>query len=118
MRYMYGTIVRVELTETRCIVTRESGDKRFYGHRNAAGESNLLYAIKLNLNRQGYDFIKKRMWRDGHMVDDMQQYLRERNTKGKCLAIYNGSFAIEGANDILNRDGIVRLTVSDIGRTK
>jgi hypothetical protein len=55
------------------------------------------------------------MWRDGHMMDDMQQYLRERDTKGRCLAIWNGSFAIEGANDILNREGVVTLAVEDIG---
>lgn len=107
--------MRVELSTNKCVVTYEPGDKRYYGIRNAAGESNLLYAVKNELNTQGYDFIKKRMWRDGHMMDDLQQYLRERDTRGKCLAIFNGSFLIEGANDILNRKGVVSLIVEDIG---
>lgn len=107
--------MKVELQTRVCTVTYEPGDKKFYGTRNAAGESNLLYAVKLILNEQGHDFIKKRMWRDGHMVDDMQQYLRERNTRGECLAIFNGSWAIEGANDTLNRDGVVNLIVENVG---
>jgi len=108
--------MKVELRTNSCVVTRETNDKRYYGTRNAAGESALLYAVKQALNSQGYDFVKKRMWRDGHMVDDMQQYLRERDVRGqRCLAIYNRSFAVEGANDILNREGVVRLTVTDIG---
>lgn len=107
--------MRVELQPGKCVVTREDGDKRYYGDRGAAGESNLLYAVKNELNAQGFDFIKKRMWKDGHMVDDMQQYLRERDTKGNCLAIYNGRFSIEGANDILNREGVVNLILVEVG---
>ena len=108
--------MKVELRTNSCVVTREANDKRHYGTRNAAGESALLYAVKLALNDQGYDFVKKRMYRDGHMVDDIQQYLRERDVRGqRCLAIYNGSFAVEGANDVLNREGVVRLIVTDIG---
>ena len=110
-----GKHMKVELHPNECVVTREDGDKRYYGTRNAAGESNLLWAIKNELNAQGFDFIKKRMWKDGHMVDDMQQYLRERDTKGKCLAIYNERFAIEGINDVLNREGVVTLVVANVG---
>ncbi len=109
--------MKVELGTNTCTITREPGDKRYYGHVNAAGESNLLLAVKLDLNAQGFDFIKKRMHKDGHLVDDMQQYLRERDTSGeRCLAIYNGRFAIEGANDALNRDSVARLKVEDLGR--
>ena len=107
--------MKVELTATRCTITAEPGDKRHYGTVNAAGESSLLYAVKRELNAQGFDFIKKRMWRDGHMMSDMQQYLRERDSRGKCIAIYNGRWLIEGANDTLNREGVVTLIVTDIG---
>ncbi len=108
--------MRITLTDTSCLVEQEPGDKRHYGIRNAAGESSLLYAIKNRLNDEGYDFIKKRMAKDGHMVDDMQQYLRERKpVNGRQLAIYNGGWAIEGADETLNRMGQVRLIVQDIG---
>jgi len=60
----------------RCIVEREEGDEGFYS------DSRLMYHMKQELNSQGFDFIKKRMWRDGHLVDDSQQYLRERK-KGR-----------------------------------
>ena len=107
----------VTLSDNRCVVEQESTDPRYYGIVNAAGESRLLYAIKQKLNTRGYDFIKKRMWRDGHMVDEMQQYLRERkpNKQGRQLAIFNGLFAIEGADETLNRLGKVTLSVRNIG---
>lgn len=107
-----------------CIVEKEEGDPHFSGIHNAAGESRLLYHLKLHLNTltdasgQHYDFIKKRMWRDGHLVDDMQQYLRERNTRrkdGRCLAVYNSFWQIEGADSFLNRHGKVTFRVEDIG---
>ena len=109
--------MRVELTPTGCVVTREQGDPVFYGHRNAAGESRLLYHVKRSLARQGWDFVKKRMCRDGHLVDDLQQYLRERIVKPgrRCLAIFNGRWAIQGADEALRRHGRVVLVVRDIG---
>jgi len=91
------------------IVTREDSDPKYYGTVNAAGESKLLHAIKNELNRQGYDLIKKRMWKDGHLVDDMQQYLRTRK-KGAGIAdiyIYSGFWAIEGANERFNLGEVV-----------
>ncbi len=98
------------------LVEYEKGDPKYYGAVNAAGESMLLYAIKLELNAQGGDYIKKRMHKDGHMVDDMQQYLRMRNpaTNGVQIAIYNPHWAIEGADEALNRDGKVTLAVVDL----
>jgi hypothetical protein len=92
--------MRIEFHGTYIEVFREKGDKAFYGVQNAAGESNLLYAIKKKLNSQGYDLIKKRMWKDGHLVDDMQQYLRTRKATGdpaKDIYIVNGQWAIQGA---------------------
>ncbi len=68
-------------------VTREENDPKYYGVVNAAGESKLLHAIKKELNKQGYDLVKKRMAKDGHLVDDMQQYLRTRK-KGAGGAIF------------------------------
>ena len=113
--------MQVLMDESRsvCVVTREPGDPRFSGVRNAAGESRLLYHVKRILSGQGWDFIKKRMGKDGHLVSEMQQYLRERVVKpGKrCLAVYNPRWQIEGADAAFRRDGKVTLVVYDIGPT-
>jgi hypothetical protein len=37
------------------------------------------------------------MWRDGHLVDDMQQYIRTRAGFSPAFAVWNGRWAIEGA---------------------
>lgn len=105
--------MKVEIIGNTCKVTREEGDKKYSGVKNAAGESNLLYAIKNELNKQGYDLIKKRMWKDGHMVDDMQQYLRTRKKgAGKAdICIWNTHWAIKGAEEYLNKWGEVELAV-------
>lgn len=110
--------MKVELGEHSCTVTRESGDPRISGGAfNAAGESRLLYAVKLAINAQGYEFIKKRMWKDGHMVDEMKQYLRERNPRGRrVLVIYNDQWNIEGADETYNRTGSVTLSVEDLAK--
>lgn len=93
-------------------VTREANDPKYYGVLNGAGESNLFHAIKVELNKQGYDLIKKRMWKDGHLVDDMQQYLRTRKKgAGKAdIYIYSNFWAIRGANEDFN-NGSVTLSV-------
>jgi len=93
-------------------VTRETGDPAYYGVRDAAGESRLLYAIKKQLKLQGYDVVKKRMWRDGHLVDDMQQYLRTKRGASPSFAIYNGRWAIEGAEVSYNA-GAVTLELAE-----
>ena len=103
--------MQIQINNHKCVVTREPGDPKFYGVRNAAGESRLLYAVKQELNRRGYDLIKKRMHKDGHMVDDMQQYLRSRKLKPGAIAIYNPSFLIRGAEEDYNHSGTVTLSV-------
>jgi hypothetical protein len=95
-------------------VWREANDPKYYGNRNAAGESRLLYAIKVALNGQGHDLIKKRMWRDGHLVDDLQQYLRTRNQRSPHphIYLYNPRWQIEGLNDEWNRLGYCDLAIA------
>jgi len=104
--------MNVELINNCCVVTREKDDPKFSGTVNAAGESRLLYHIKIELNAQGYDLIKKRMCKDGHLVDDMQQYLRTRKPSGdpdKDIYIYNNQWAINGAEEAFNKQGKVEL---------
>lgn len=113
--------MKVQIIGHQCIVTKEQGDPRFSGIKNGAGESRLLYNVKLALNKQGYDLIKKPMYKDGHLVDELQYYLRtKKKTKDpeKNIYIYNESWAIEGADNVLNRDGKVILrVVTDVFNT-
>jgi hypothetical protein len=102
--------ITITIRESRqsgyCTVTREPGDPVFSGNVNAAGESRLLYHMKKQLNKEGWDFIKKRMHKDGHMVDDMQQYLRQRKPNKETKeewCIYNNYFGIRGADEDLRR---------------
>lgn len=106
--------MKVEIKGFACIITKEPGDPHFSGVVNAKGESRLLYHIKKILNTQGYDLIKKRMNKDGHLVDEMQQYLRTRKPSGnpeKDIYIWNTMFAIHGAEEPLNKTGTVILSV-------
>ena len=105
---------QIIISETYMTVKREPNDPKFYGVQNAAGESNFLYWLKNILNADyGYDLIKKRMWKDGHMVDDMQEYLRTRSprSEGPKVAIYNHRWAIEGLEQPWNGLGEVTLAV-------
>ena len=88
-------------------VIREDNDPKYYG--NLDGESKLLHAIKIELNKQGYDLIKKRMYKDGHLVDDSQQYLRTRKKgAGKAdIYIYSGFWALRGANEDFNNGEVI-----------
>lgn len=106
--------MRIEWGEHSVTLRREPDDPRYHGVRNAAGESRLLYALRNTLREAGYDVIKKRMWRDGHMVDDLQQYVRTRSKRAGFM-IYNGRFMIEGAERAWNEDGYVRLCVARYG---
>ena len=101
--------MKVELKKNCCVVTREEGDPKFYGVQNAAGESKLLHHIKLELIKQGHKVIKKRMWKDGHLKDDMQQYIRTVKDYEPSFCIYNGRWAIEGAEEDFNKEGKVVL---------
>lgn len=108
--------MKVTEHETTLVLTREKGDPKFYGVVNAKGESGLFHFLKkfLNTNGYGFDLIKKRMARDGHLVDDLQQYLRTRKAgpdPSKNVMIWNAEWAIAGAEEAWNR-GRVTLQIS------
>ena len=104
--------IDLDFEKQTCTVKRESSDPKYYGARGAVGESKLFYHIKQKLNQQGYDLIKKRMCKDGHLMDELQQYIRSRkiNPDSKPFCIYNTSWAIEGAEKPFN-DGVVCLRI-------
>jgi hypothetical protein len=98
-------MAKITFNESTLVVEREPGDPKFYGKANAAGESKFLYWLKTELNKNhGYDLIKKRMWKDGHLMDDMQQYLRTRSpkSKGPHVQLWNDHWAICGLDEDWN----------------
>lgn len=89
-------------------VKKEKGDPVFKNTAWADAESTFLYHVKKELEKQGYNCIKKRMWKDGHMVDDRQQYIRDRKTNwGWC--IYNDCWAVHDAGTEFNEHGLTYL---------
>lgn len=105
--------MKLILKENVLHVYRESADPKYYGVVNAAGESRLLYTIKNQLNAEGWDLVKKRMHKDGHLMAEMQQYLRTRKPTGnpnRDIYIYNGFWQIRGAEEDFN-NGYVKLIV-------
>ena len=105
--------MKVILHRYYCRVVREKGDPVFKGGTWGDGESRLLYWVKRILNKKGLNLIKKRMWKDGHLVDSHQQYLRTRSPR--CpkphIIIVNDQWVIRGADTMFNNDGVVELRV-------
>jgi hypothetical protein len=108
-------IVELNTDKGYCKVTKEKGDKSISksGY-NGTIESTFLYKVKIELIKQGYDIIKKRIASDpGNMVDEYQQWIRTRKWKGSAgeFAIYNSQWAIFDAGKIYNEDGEFVLAV-------
>lgn len=100
--------VTLDVKRGVCEVQKEYGDPRFTrGY--ALPESTFLYHVLKALKAQGYDVIKKRMWKDGHMVDDTQQYIRTRkymtapDSTPNEFAIWNTNFAVCDAGEEFNK---------------
>jgi len=113
--------MKIKVSRTSIEFIREQGDPKFYGVRGAKGESNLFHWLRKQLAKGHRDlpsgfpkgWIKKRMWKDGHMVDSMQQYLRTRKPIGKAgdgtplyLCLHNAQWAIRGAEVSWNEGGV------------
>ena len=95
-------IVEFNFEKKFCKVTKEKGDKKFSASNWADAESTFLYHVLQILKDKGYDLIKKRMWKDGHLVDDSQQYIRSRSKGKNAFCIWNGKNAIYDAGKFFN----------------
>lgn len=107
---MAQIIINITNNEGTITVFREKEDLKFYGIARAAGESRFLYWLKNKLNNEfGFDLIKKRMYHDGHLVDEQQQYLRTRSEKsnGPKVMIYNNHWAIRGLEEDFNKGKVI-----------
>jgi hypothetical protein len=126
--------MKLAVDYNQLIVKREKGEKGFYASRSAWGdaESAFLYNLKKTLNDsdcpicfdnhkdQRVIWIKKRMWKDGHMVDELAQYLRSKNPVAECkdgakvyLCMYSDHWAIRGLDKDFN-EGEATLVISKI----
>ena len=108
--------IKLDFENNVCTVTKDKTDKiknTFTGW--SSPESQLLYNVKKILNNEhSMGLIKKRMHRDGHLVDDKQQYLRSINPKAKAphCYIFNGDYQIEDAGIKFNKYGFVNLQIT------
>lgn len=86
--------MQLTLQGTTLTVTREAGDRKLYK------ESDFWHALKKHLNATYHqDCIKKLMYKDGHLVDDMQYYLRQRKWN---YAIMDNYYAIRKVTEPYN----------------
>lgn len=88
--------MKVTLGGCECLVEREANDPPI------KDESHLLYQVKKVLQAQGFDVVKKPMWKDGHLVSGDQRYVRTRDW-GFC--VWDGAFDIHNSAQEYNRDG-------------
>lgn len=112
----------VSIVGRSCYVYRQDTDPLFRPNRCRSSwsppgwygaESRLLHHVLRTLNARGYDLIKRRMWRDGHMVGtEHSQYLRSRYVRGTpFLCLYHAGHAVEIAAEHFNVLGKVVLRV-------
>lgn len=109
--------MKIELKDNGILVTKEKGDKGFYDGSWGSGESRLLYKVQQWLNKNkpiGGDvhWIKKRMYKDNHMVSEQQLYIRtqkpvklEEHEEKVVIAFWNAHWQIKGLNDDFNQNG-------------
>jgi hypothetical protein len=112
----------VSIVGHSCYVYRQPGDPTYRPNRSCsswgppgwyAAESRLLHRVLRTLNARGYDLIKRRMWKDGHLFGTQHtQYLRSRHVRGTpSLCIYHADHAVEIAAEVYNKLGRVALAV-------
>ena len=94
--------MRVVLKRHCALVYKTARDAR------VNSDSQFLYHVKRELQRRGFDVIKKRMWRDGHMVSDTQQYVRTRDTKNG-FAVFQTDYALRSSYPSYNSGHVVTL---------
>lgn len=104
--------MKVTIDGNICRIEKETGDPIFRDSEWGSGESRLLYKVQQILNARGMDLIKKRMWKDGHMVSEEQLYLRSRDMKKKdAIMLWNTHWQINGIDTDFNKDGVAELQI-------
>ena len=86
-------LVTLDFENKVCKVLKEKDDSKFRHSGWTSAESTFLYHVLQSLKSQGYNVMKKRMWKDGHLVCDHQQYIRTKKISGGFF-IYNDEYSI------------------------
>ena len=76
-------------------------------------ESAFWHAVKRELQKQGYDVIKKLMWKDGHLKDDNEYYVRSRKYLPDSFMISQTDYAIRSVYDDYNKEGKMSMLAID-----
>jgi hypothetical protein len=98
--------MRLEQTKGRIKLMRE------YSEPYVRNESDLFLRLRNVLIRLGYDVIKKLMWKDGHLVDEYEHYVRSRHVnRPDAFAIYDSDYVIRSSAQEYNREGEIDLTI-------
>ena len=72
----------IDIDNGKIHVVIEKSDKKY--SKNMGGDSLILYDLKNLLNANGFNLIKKRIWKDGHMFGgETDQYIRQPNNAKK-----------------------------------
>lgn len=101
--------MRVTLENHRCIVERESGDKRLRKGGWGSAESQFWHWVKLELQKQGFDVIKRRMQSDGHLYgDEKLPYIRHRKN---AFYVYDGEWAVRDIVESFSKGETIILLV-------
>ena len=94
--------VKLDIKAGICRVGRQEGDMPI------KSESHLLYRIQQELKQQGYNVVKRLMWKDGHLVSDTQHYIRAR---GGEWAIVDSFYTIQNSAVYYRDNGIMEFTI-------
>jgi hypothetical protein len=82
---------------TKLIIENDQNEKYY-------DDSQLLYHIKNELIKKGYDVIKKLACKDGHLVSDTLYYIRDRK---KRWYIHDSDYMIRFAYKDFNQGRVV-----------
>jgi hypothetical protein len=96
----------IEIRDHTVVLRREVTDKKYYNN-----ESLFLYRAKQALVRLGYDCIKKRAWKDGHLVDDTLMCIRDRKRR---WMLYDSQHAIRNLAENFDSLGEVSLSIHQL----
>ena len=88
------------------IVRKEITDPKF--GKSAKGESWFFYRLCKALKAQGYDCIKNLAWKDGHLVDNFQYYIRDRKDR---WMVWDESHNIRMAGAVFDEAGEITLRI-------
>ena len=94
----------IEIRKHTIVVRNEVNDPAF-----GKDDSRFLYHVKKALLRLGYDCIKKRAWKDGHLVDDSMQYIRDRK---KRWFVHDAEYSIRSSAEEFDLGGVVYLRIT------